>query len=78
MIAGHNYKSGFGKLKKLSPGDKVFFTDMNGRVTRYIVEVIEVLDGTAVEEMITGDWDLSLYTCTYGGKSRLTVRCRKA
>ena len=51
---------------------------MNGRVTRYIVEVIEVLDGTAVEEMITGDWDLSLYTCTYGGKSRLTVRCRKA
>ncbi len=78
VIAGHNYKSGFGKLKKLSPGDKVFFTDMNGRVTRYIVEVIEVLDGTAVEEMITGDWDLSLYTCTYGGKSRLTVRCRKA
>lgn len=77
VIAGHNYKSGFGKLKKLAPGDEVFFTDMNGKVTRYVVEVIEVLDGTAVEEMITSDWDLSLYTCTYGGKSRLTVRCRK-
>jgi len=77
VIAGHNYKSGFGKLKKLVPGDAVYFTDMNGKATGYVVEVIEVLDGTAVEEMITSDWDLSLYTCTYGGKSRLTVRCRK-
>ena len=28
-----------------------------------------------VEGMLSGDWPLSLYTCTFGGQSRLTVRC---
>ncbi len=29
-----------------------------------------------VEEMITGDWDLTLFTCTLGGQTRVTVRCQ--
>lgn len=77
VIAGHNYRSSFGKLKDLEPGDEVYFTDMNGNITYYIVMETEVLDGTAVNEMIDGGWDLSLYTCTYGGQSRLTVRCSR-
>ena len=32
VIAGHNYKSSFGKLKNLAIGDEVSFTDMNGEV----------------------------------------------
>ena len=31
--------------------------------------------GTDVDGMLSGGWDLSLYTCTYGGRARLTVRC---
>ena len=77
VIAGHNYRSSFGKLKDLEQGDEVYFTDMNGNITYYIVMETEVLDGTAVNEMIDGGWDLSLYTCTYGGQSRLTVRCSR-
>lgn len=25
--------------------------------------------------MTSGDYPLTLFTCTYGGKSRITVRC---
>jgi len=77
VVAGHNYRSSFGKLKSLSQGDDIYFTDMNGRVFHYVVRQTEVLDGTAIDEMLSGGWDLSLYTCTYGGQSRFTVRCEE-
>ena len=32
-------------------------------------------DGTAVEEMEAGEWDLTLFTCTPDSRSRVTVRC---
>ena len=34
-----------------------------------------VVSFTAVEEMTAGEYDLTLFTCTYGGQSRVTVRC---
>ena len=36
---------------------------------------LEILQPTAVEEMTSGDYDLTLFTCTYGGATRFTVRC---
>ena len=33
------------------------------------------LPETAVEEMRAGEWDLTLFTCTYDGRARVTVRC---
>lgn len=77
VIAGHNYASGFGKLKEVSVGDEVYFTDMNGNAIKYRVELIEITGGTDISHMIESDWDLSLYTCAYGGKDRLTVRCNR-
>jgi len=75
VIAAHNYESHFGKLKNLLKGDRVFFTDMDGVLVEYAVTEIEVLQPTAVEDMSAGDYDLTLFTCTYGGASRVTVRC---
>lgn len=75
VIAAHNYTRHFGQLKNLSEGDSVFFTDMDGVVSEYTVAAIEVLPPTAVEDMNAGDYDLTLFTCTYGGASRVTVRC---
>ena len=49
---------------------------MAGIVFHYEVAAVEVLKSTAVEEMKAGDWDLTLFTCTYGGKSRCALRCR--
>ena len=76
VISGHNYAGHFRDLKHLQAGDAVTFTDMDGNVFSYEVEDLETLSPTAVEEMTSGDWDLTLFTCTVGGQTRLAVRCR--
>ena len=53
------------------------FTDVSGAVHRYTVMQVETLAPTAVDEMTGGDWDLTLFTCTYSGQARVTVRCVK-
>ena len=78
VIMAHNYASHFGGLSKLSEGDSVIFTDMDSIVTAYEVVAQDVLAPNAVEEMTAGDFDLTLFTCTYGGKSRVTVYCDRA
>ena len=77
VIAAHNYPSHFGKLAELQEKDLVLFTDVSGNVYYYEVVLIETLGATATNEMITSGFDLSLYTCTVGGGSRVTVRCSK-
>ena len=78
VIAAHNYRTHFGTLGNLSAGDRVTFTDVNGTLFPYDVAEVQILNPAAVEEMVSDDWDLSLFTCTLGGKTRLTVRCDKA
>lgn len=78
VIAAHNYQSHFGKLKNLSQGDEVTFTDVDGNVFFYQVVEMETLSPYATEEMTAGDWDLTLFTCTIGGQRRVTVRCEQS
>lgn len=75
IICAHNYATHFGRLKNLEPGDEVIFTDMDGNMFRYKVVLMETLEKYAVEQMESGEWDLTLFTCTLGGKTRVTVRC---
>ena len=75
IICAHNYTTHFGRLKNLLPGDEVIFTDVEGNEFRYTVVEQETLAGTAMEEMESGEWDLTLFTCTLGGQMRVTVRC---
>lgn len=78
VIAAHNYVTHFGSINKLRFGDIVTFMDGDGNTFLYEVIEMEILQPTDVEEMQTGDWDLTLFTCTVGGSSRVTVRCEKA
>ena len=75
VISAHNYSSHFGQIHTLNQGDLVTFTDVDGNVFVYEADVVETLKPTAVEEMCSGEWDLTLFTCTVGGKFRVTVRC---
>lgn len=75
VIAAHNYEQHFGRIRHLQPGDTVYFVDMDGRAYAYETAEVEVLEPTAIEEMVSDGWDLTLFTCTYGGQSRVTVRC---
>lgn len=78
VIAAHNYERHFGLIYTLEAGDLVYFTDMDGVITSYTVAEVEILQPTDVEEMTLGDYALTLFTCTYGGKTRVTVRCDRA
>ena len=77
IIAAHNYKSHFGRLNTLQIGDEIVFIDAYSTVHTYKVCEITKLDGTAVSDMHSGGWDFTLFTCTKGGKQRVTVRCER-
>jgi len=78
VIAAHNYIKHFGLLSKLELGDIVYFVDMDGVNSTYEVVEVDALAATAVEEMVSDEFDLTLFTCTYGREKRITVRCMKA
>lgn len=75
VVAGHNYRKHFSRIKNMRQGDSVRFTDVNGTVYLYTVEELEKIQGTDIPGMEEGDWDLTLFTCTYGGQDRIAVRC---
>lgn len=79
VIAGHNYKRHFSKLKNLQKGDEIIFVAANGKDYIYRVSLVEVLEPKQVEYLINkekeNEWDLSLFTCTKSGAGRYVVRC---
>ena len=75
VLMAHNYRSHFGYINRLAPGDQVIFTDMDGKTTVYTVVGQDILDPSAVEVITAGEYDLTLFTCTFGGASRITVYC---
>ncbi len=77
IVMAHNYTRHFGALSNLQPGDEIYFEDMDKNLFYYKVAETQILDGTDIEHMVSGDWDLTLFTCTIGGKSRVTVRCER-
>lgn len=77
VIAAHNYKQHFGRIKELNIGDLLSFTDMNGEVFTYLVQNMDILQPTDVEDVENSRYDLVLYTCTYDGKTRVVVGCNK-
>ena len=74
IICAHNYASHFGKLKTLQPGDTLLFTDMEDQVVTFQMVERETLEPDDEEAKTTGNWHLTLFTCTPGGQTRVTVR----
>lgn len=79
VICGHNFSRNrhFGVLKHLEVGDKVYFRDVNNQTVEYRVVLAEVLDPYDLNGMKNSDYDLTLFTCTYGGGQRLAIRCNR-
>ena len=75
VICAHNYSQHFGRLKDLEIGSEVLLVDMEGNLFQYRVALIETIMPTDVEKMTDSEYDLSLFTCTLGGQTRVTVRC---
>lgn len=79
IIAGHNYRTHFRSLRSLTGGERVTFTDVDGNVFAYNVSFIETIGGTDVDGLMGEEsadtWDLTLFTCTADGSSRVVIRC---
>ena len=77
-IAGHNYRNGlfFSNNKKLSNGDKIYITDLEGnKVTYTIYNKYETSDSDAdyITRNTNGAREISLSTCTDDSKARLII-----
>lgn len=77
IIAGHNYRFHFGGLRKLETGAEVIFTDTGDNRFEYQVTEVTYIDGSDVEGMEAGEWDLTLFTCTLDSQRRVVVRCSR-
>jgi len=75
VIAAHNYPGHFGRLSELSIGDAITFTDASGKVTKYDVVEVSTLRPSDVDIATNGEFELSMFTCTYSGRDRILVRC---
>jgi len=74
VIMAHNYDCHFGRISSLEIGAPVQFIDADGNIFRYMVAAHEQLENVDVQQMLEESWDLTLFTCTYGGAKRVTVR----
>lgn len=77
IICAHNYNTHFGRLKNLKQGARISLVDTDGNVFSYQVTETEILKPNDIWEMKNGEWDLTLFTCTIGGATRVTVRCQR-
>lgn len=82
VICAHNYARHFSPIKWLNKGVRVEFVDMDNRQWLYDVVDTEIVNPTDVELMTGTDgeektWDLTLFTCTTGGRTRFALRCKR-
>ena len=77
VIMAHNYDRHFGRISSLEAGAPVQFIDADGNIYRYKVVGQEELQRTDYRDMIAEEWGMTLFTCTYGGATRVTVRLER-
>ena len=81
-LAGHNNLSGvmFGKIKKLENGDIIELTDIQNTTLKYEVFKTYIIDPNDISCILPEKEDVrevTLITCTTGGKERFIVKARE-
>jgi len=75
VIAGHNFRSHFGRISTLDLGDELLFTTQDGSTYRYIVIGMDSCHRDDKEAVREGDeWDITLLTCQKDRTMRTLVR----
>lgn len=78
VIVGHNYDNQFGPFNNLGGEEvSVILTLMDGRQISYESFAVEYLNPDQVDEMLMGEWDMTLFTCNYAGDKRIALRCNR-
>lgn len=76
VIAAHDSWFHFGRIHTLKSGDSVKFTDASGNEFEYSVDTIDVVSPESVDDVTSGKWTLTLFTCTLDAQNRVVVRCK--
>lgn len=81
VIAGHNYRNGtfFSDNQKLSNGDKIYITDLNGSKVEYKIYnifITDLNDNSFYNRDTDGKREITLYSCTDDLSGRLIVEAR--
>lgn len=81
-LAGHNNLSGvmFGKIKKLKIGNVIELTDMQNITLKYEIFKTYIIDPNDISCILPeneGTREITLITCTTGGKNRYIVKARQ-
>ena len=69
----------FMKINKLTKGDVINITDLNGRSINYYVyeyKVTSADDSSYLKDIEDGGKYITLVTCNYGGKERYIVKAK--
>ena len=76
VIVGHNYDSQFGNFNKLDSSQEVnaILTLLDGTKYYYKSKSLENLNPNQIDEMLSGEWDMTLFTCSYSGEKRIALR----
>lgn len=75
VLLAHNYHAHFGKLYQLEKNDEIVFYDMDDNEFVFKVKDKEEIRGDKLDELLSGEWDLTLFTCTLSGEFRTVIRC---
>lgn len=75
VLMAHNYRSHFGPIRRLEPGDEVLFTDLHGVTTRFLVASTTTVDPGDIGAVTGSGYELTLFTCTYGARTRTVIYC---
>lgn len=75
VIMAHNYRSHFGPIRRLKPGDEVLLTDLSGVTLHFKVSSTAKIAPDDTEAVTESGYPLTLFTCTYGAQTRTAVFC---
>ena len=74
VVAGHNYRTHFGRLGELASGSRITWQNLDGVTYTYTVTEVTEIDAGDREALEQGDWDLTLFTCDVTRTRRILVR----
>ena len=77
VISAHNYSAHFADIGRMRLGDTIIITDVNSFDHTYEVVVVFTVDPESVYEVTHSIYDLTLFTCTFGGQARVVVRANR-
>lgn len=75
VLCAHNYRTHFGQIGRLTAGNRLTFTDVEGNEFAYRVAKVGRVAHDETEQLLSSKYELILFTCTLSGNKRIVIYC---